>query len=114
MREEDHNQINDYLKETIKNELWGFTKELKKYYNDYKINPKRVFFEGFYNEEFYCILKYREYCIYFNDIEETFGICKIKNNICKYYAEFYDMLLPTIIKFRELIDKNTIEEIFKT
>ena len=41
---------------------------------------------------------------YFNDIEEHFGVCKIKDNKCLKNSEFYDSLNATVMKFMEMLD----------
>jgi hypothetical protein len=54
------------------------------------------------SEFFFIIIKIDEYAIYFNDIEEDFGICKIYNQKCTEYAEYYSYLNPTISKLKAL------------
>ena len=49
-----------------------------------------------------------DYGIYFNDIEECFGICKIENNECYKCAEFYDNLAPTVRKFKKAYEEKSI------
>ena len=65
------------------------------------------------NEPFYLVFQIDKYGIYFNDIEETFGICKIVNNECNDSAEFFDYLAPTVRKFKKAYEENNLESLLK-
>ena len=101
------NEVDDvkkYLLSLIKEEEKSLDKDVKNFYIKHKIAPKIIkirYFENTY-EPFFLILKFKNYGIYFNDIEETFGICRVTGDNCLEHSEYYDNLKPTLVKF---IDK---------
>ena len=101
--------LTDLLKE--EENLYFQNDEEKLFYLTYKIPFVSYQFTQIYNETFYIIFQMEDYGIYFNDIEETFGICKIENNECCKYAEFYDNLAPTVRKFKKAHENNNMESL---
>ncbi|SFV57757.1 hypothetical protein MNB_SV-3-1396 [hydrothermal vent metagenome] len=67
----------------------------------------------FYDEPFYIICQINNWGIYYNDIEETFGICKIVNNECNESVEFFDNLAPTVRKIKTAYEENNMNSLFK-
>ena len=106
------NDVKDYLNNVLKKEEQLLNEKTKTFYYKYKIPLIPIFFPIFYKEDFFLILKYLNYGIYYNDIEETFGICKIVNNKCFKYADFSDNLNATINKFQELLTNNNLETLW--
>lgn len=98
------NDVKDYLIGLLQEEEKLLSKEANKFYNKYSI-PIIPIYCPTYKEDFYLLLQYLDYGIYFNDVEEFFGICKIKNNQCLKNAEFYDSLNATVMKFMEMLDE---------
>jgi len=86
--------------------------EEKIFYLTHKIPLKSYHFIAD-DEPFYLVFQIGMYGIYFNDIEETFGICKIVNNQCNDSAEFFDYLAPTVRKFKKAYEENNLEELLK-
>lgn len=108
------NEVEIYLNNLIKIEEKSFDKNIKQFYDENKIHFILISFPSFYKEDFFLILKFLDYGIYYNDIEDTFGICKINNNQCLKYAEFFDDLSPTIQKFKDMILNKNLEEIINS
>ena len=86
--------------------------EEKEFYLTHKI-PMSTYVFTFYNEPHYIIFQIDDWCIYYNDIEESFGISKIVNNKCYETIEFSDNLAPTVRKFKEAYEKNNMEGLFE-
>jgi len=98
------NDVKDYLIGLLKEEEKLLSKGTNKFYNKYSIPIVPINFPT-YKEDFYLLLQYLDYGIYFNDVEEFFGICKIKDNQCSKSAEYYDSLNATVIKLMEILDE---------
>jgi len=107
-------EIKKYLDVIILKNQTLFNQTTLKFYETNKIPYVAIFFAKFYKEYFYLILSYQQFGIYFNDIEETFGICKVDNNICNQYIEFFDDLAPTVQKFQDLVSSNKLDQLFKS
>ncbi len=99
------------LKNEINEEEKYFNNNIKQFYNEYKIVFTPIYFPSFYKENFFLVLKFKNFGIYHNDIEENFGICRIDNNECIKYAEFFDDITPTIQKFKNFILNNKLNEL---
>lgn len=110
MREHETESIKLHLTNLLKIEESKYfeNKEEKIFYLEHKV-PLIAHYFTVQNEPFYLIFKTKGYGIYFNDIEEGFGICKIDNEKCKKYAEFFDNLAPTVRKFKKAYEKNSLE-----
>ena len=105
-------EIKQYLSNLIKKEKDYFDEGIKRFFDKYKIDYTLIYFP-FYKENFYLILKFKNYGIYFNDIEEYFGICKIYNNECQKYADIDDNLSTTIKKLIEFYRNNRLDILFQ-
>lgn len=104
-------QLTDLLK--LEEHLYFKDDEEKIFYLTHKIPFISYLFTQIDNEPFYIIFQMEDYGIYFNDIEECFGICKIENNECYKCAEFYDNLAPTVRKFKKAYENNCMESLFE-
>ena len=113
MLKQEENNVLSYLKTVLNKEEKLLDKRVKNFYSKYRINITPIFFSVMYKENFYLLLKYLDYGIYFNDIENSFGICKIKDNKCVKYAEFFDSLNATLIKFQELLSNHKLEKVLE-
>ncbi len=115
MREFETKLVKLSLTNLLKEEenLYFQNDEEKLFYLTYKIPFISYRFTQIYNEPFYIIFQMEDYGIYFNDIEETFGICKIENNECHKCAEFYDNLAPTVRKFKKAYEEKSIDLLFE-
>jgi len=113
MHKNEQNNIEKYLNKHLMNEEnCLFNEDVKIFYNHNKIKFELINFSNFYQEDFFIILKIDKYAIYFNDVEECFGICEIKKNECIKYADFFDTLAPTVQKFKIAYDEGKIENLF--
>jgi len=104
-------EVEKYLCNLIEKEEKLFNKNIKQFYYEYKIVFTPIFFPTFYKENFFLVLKFKNFGIYYNDIEEDFGICRIDNDECVKYAEFFDDLTPTIQKFKDFILNKRLDEL---
>jgi len=86
--------------------------EEKEFYLAHKI-PMKTYIFTFYDEPLYIIFQIDDWCIYYNDIEESFGISKIVDNKCYESIEFSDNLAPTVRKFKEAYEKKNMEWLFE-
>jgi len=86
--------------------------EEKIFYLTHKV-PLTSYNFTFYDEPFYIIFQINNWSIYYNDIEETFGISKIVNNQCNESVEFFDNLAPTVRIFKKAYEKNNMESVFE-
>lgn len=114
MKISEYGEVKKYLFNLMKEEENSFKKSIEIFYNKYKIEFRSVYIQNFYDENFFLVLEYGNYGIYFNDIEESYGICKLHNNDCILYAEFFDNLSPTIQKLMNLIENNSLDQILST
>ena len=90
-----------YLTDLLRKEENIIEQRFLEFYKKYKIQPFPISFKDS-KEDFLLLLNYNNKLgIYFNDIEEFFGICRIKDNVCYDNSEFYDSLNPTIQKLFE-------------
>jgi len=105
------NEVKEYLIKIIEKEKLIFDKRELSFYYKNKINFIPIFFENFYDEYFFVILKFNKFYIYYNDIEEIFGICEINNGKVVTSMEFFDDLYPTIKKLHIISSKyNNLSE----
>ncbi len=112
MHTSDFNDVQQYLDTIIADGKRLFNLETLSFYEKNKIPYSPILFDGFYDEYFYLVFSYKEFGIYFNDIEETFGICKLDGNSCQKYIEFFDDLAPTVQKFQNLLLNNKLSQVF--
>ena len=108
--------VNTYLKEVLKTEetMYFKDREEKDFYFLHKIIPTPYLFTDFYHEHFYVIFQIDRYGIYYNDIEEDFGICKIESGQCNLNAEFCDAnLAPTVRRFKKAYENNNMKTLFE-
>jgi len=114
MRQNEIESIRLFLTDLLKIEENQFFKddEEKIFYLTHKIPLKSYHFIAD-DEPFYLVFQIGTHGIYFNDIEETFGICKIVNNQCNNSAEFFDYLAPTVRKFKKAYEENNLESLLK-
>ena len=115
MRKNEIKSISIYLKNIIEGEEKGIISKYKLFYEKNKIVPKEKLFIYLGEEEyFFILLKDKGYGIYFNDIEEGFGVCKLDNDPITIYAEFSnDSLNGAIVRFNELLKDGTINDVLK-
>ena len=93
--------IIDYINQLIIKEESSFSIKVRNFWSKYCCKPSKIHFK-IEEEYFYIVLRYKNFAIYFNDIEEVFGICILDKDICTKNAEFYDNLNPTILKLLEI------------
>ena len=113
MQQNEIKSVESYLKKLLEKEQKGIEKKYQSFYERKRIKPK-IYTVNYLDakEYFYVILKDKKYGIYFNDIEETFGVCKINNRLIENYAEFSnDSLNGALSKMHELIESGTMEEV---
>ena len=114
LRKDEIETIKLYLTDLLKIEENKYFQDNteKIYYLTHKI-PLVAYHFTADNEPFYILLQVDNYAIYFNDIEECFGICKIDNNECDKAAEFFDYLAPTVRKFKKAYEEENIDLLLK-
>jgi len=101
MLQNERDSLTEYLNQLLKNEEKVMDDKIKEFYYKYKISLTSFYFPILYQEDFYLLFRYLDYGIYYNDIEECFGICKIENRLCFKHADFFESLYPTLKKFKE-------------
>ena len=104
LRTDEFEEVRSYLNKLLIKERVLFDADGLAFYDHNRSVYKPILFRNGYNEHFFVILSYKEYGIYFNDIEESFGICKLDGGVCQAYAEYFDNLAPTIHKLMELLN----------
>jgi hypothetical protein len=115
MKNNEEKEVEEYLKKLISKELSFFDDDKLEFYSMCKINFKKARFERYPNEKFFVLMMHSKYGIYFNDIEEGFGICKFFNEKCIMHAEFSnDTLYGTIERFQELILNDNMDEVLSS
>jgi hypothetical protein len=102
MQINEYREVRDYLENLIDNEEKKFfSRDTENFYKKYKVEFYPIAMTNACDEVFFLVLRFKEYGIYFNDVEEVFGICEIHDNKCINGAEFFDNLAPTIGKLMD-------------
>ncbi len=115
MTKDEFQVTNSNLKEVLKTEenMYFKDKEERNFYFAHKIDPTPYLFTNFYHEYFYVIFQIDDYAIYYNDIEEDFGVCKIESDQCDLNTEFCDAnLAPTVRRFKKALEEDAMETLF--
>ena len=111
-KDERQEDVRLYLDKKILAEKQSIVEEYELFYEKYRINPViRSFLYLGSEEYFFVILKYQGYGIYFNDIEEEFGVCRLNHNPIDEYAEFDGSLNGTVVRLNELMVDGNIDKV---
>ena len=112
-KSETQDNIRLYLNDIILDEQQNIIEKYKSFYEKNRINPvMQPFLYMDIDEYFFIILEYQGYGVYFNDIEEGFGVCRLNHNLIDEYAEFANNSLNgAVTRLNELLADGSINKI---